>query len=98
MARPTLVSPWALLREELPLWLLLLPALVVSLALGLPASFLVQAPCSKPLKVCYAFDIRALITNHCNTAEALDLWFENLQNYEATLVSCLCQIAIQTEC
>lgn len=39
---------------------------------------------SRPQKVCGDFIILIFLTVH--SAEALDQWFENLQNYEATLV------------
>ena len=57
------------------------------MAAGPPANFLavvVEQPCFKPPKV------RCELHEHRNytdgfSAEAIDQWFENLQNYEVTL-------------
>ena len=89
MARPFLVSPWGPLLEE-PLALrqhLLAQEREQDQAPGPPASSLAVAvlACFKPQKVCLpppSIPTRA----YQFPAEALDQWFENLQNYEATLV------------
>ena len=66
--------------------LLLLLVLHITFQLGQPASSSVAQASSKPQKVGYSFCpvLTPILTS--SPAEALDQWFENLQNYEATLV------------
>lgn len=58
---------------------------------GLPANYLVVLACSRLPKVRAALiDADGSVGSDIVLipAEALDQWFENLQNYEATLVRC----------
>lgn len=66
---------------------LCLPALVGDLALGPPANYWAVLACFKPLKVTTFLILVLLMIDESLLAEAIDQWFENLQNYEATLAS-----------
>ena len=98
MARPLLVNPWGPLLEE-PLALrqhLLAQEQEQDQAPGQPASSLEVAvlACFKPQKV--YLPLPSILTwAYRFPAEALDQWFENLQNYEATLVR-LTQFSTET--
>ena len=86
--------PWALL----PVLHLLHPAQAEVRALaGQPANYWAVLACFKHPKVFYSFTCFQFVFSLVYPAEAIDQWFENLQNYEATLVRQIDYLQLSTQ-